>query len=111
VNLQAPLRRTALGFDTVDHALDVIVELDGTWRWKDEDELAEAVEQGLFTTDEAEKFRADGERAVAAILEREPPFDHDWSSWRPDPAWAEPTLVPGWDRAPMERGQVPRDVS
>jgi hypothetical protein len=99
VNLQDPLDRTPLGFDTVDHALDVIVELDGTWRWKDEDELAEAVEHGLFTLDEAAAFRADGERAVARILDREPPFDRDWSSWRPDAAWATPILPEGWDRA------------
>lgn len=98
VNLQAPLRRTALGFDTTDHALDVIVRLDGTWRWKDEDELAEAVEHGLFTVEEAEHFRADGERAVARILDREPPFDRDWSSWRPDPGWTMPSLPDGWDR-------------
>jgi hypothetical protein len=98
VNLQDQLRRTALGFDTTDHALDVIVELGGTWAWKDEDELAEAVEDGLFTVDEAAMFRADGERAVARILDREPPFDRDWSSWRPDPGWREPTLPEGWDR-------------
>ncbi|HEU4354138.1 MAG TPA: DUF402 domain-containing protein [Actinomycetota bacterium] len=98
VNLQRPLERTELGFDTADHALDVIVELDGSWAWKDEDELAEAVEHGLFTIEETERFRAEGERAVARILDREPPFDHDWSPWRPDPSWATPMLPDGWDR-------------
>jgi len=98
VNLQDPLRRTALGFDTTDHALDVIVALDGTWAWKDEDELAEAVAHGLFTAADAERFRADGERAVARILDRQPPFDRDWSTWRPDPSWPAPTLPEGWDR-------------
>jgi len=98
VNLQDPLRRTALGFDTTDHALDVIVALDGTWAWKDEDELAEAVAHGLFTAEDAERFRADGERAVARILDRQPPFDRDWSTWRPDPSWPAPTLPEGWDR-------------
>ena len=98
VNLQDPLRRTPLGFDTTDHALDAIVRLDGSWSWKDEDELAEAVERGLFTVEEAERFRADGELAVARILDREPPFDRDWGSWRPDPSWPEPELRPGWDR-------------
>jgi hypothetical protein len=98
VNLQDPLERTTIGFDTTDHALDVIVGLDGTWAWKDEDELAEAVEDGLFTADEVATFRADGERALARILDREPPFDRDWSAWRPDPGWREPTLPEGWDR-------------
>lgn len=99
VNLQDPLRRTSIGFDTVDHALDVIVGLDGTWSWKDEDELEEAVEHGLFTPHEIDTFRSDGERAVSRILDREPPFDHDWSSWRPDPSWPAPSLPDGWDRS------------
>jgi hypothetical protein len=98
VNLQDPLRRTSIGFDTVDHALDLIVQLDGTWSWKDEGELAEAVERGLFTSEDARRFRADGERAVARILDREPPFDHDWSTWHPDPSWPDPTLPRDWGR-------------
>jgi hypothetical protein len=102
VNLQDPLMRTAIGFDTVDHALDVVVELDrSSWRWKDEDELAEAVDEGLFTPGEASDFRAWGERAVDRILSGEPPFDRDWEGWRPEPAWILPELpeLPdGWDR-------------
>jgi hypothetical protein len=99
VNLQDPLMRTSIGFDTVDHALDVVVELDrSSWRWKDEDELAEAVNDGLFTPAEAADFRAWGERAVERILSSEPPFDRNWDGWRPDPAWGAPELPDGWDR-------------
>lgn len=99
VNLQDPLRRTGMGFDTTDHALDAIVETDGTWRWKDEAELAEAVERGLFARNDAVTFRVDGERAVRRIQRREPPFDRDWASWSPDPAWSAPSLPDGWDVA------------
>ena len=70
------------------------------WRFKDEDELEEAVARGLFTRDEAAGFRAQGERAARRILERRPPFDRDWSSWRPDPSWPPPQLPPGWDDPP-----------
>jgi hypothetical protein len=98
VNLQDPLERTPLGFDTTDHALDVVIELDrSSWRWKDEEELEEAVRDGLFTPEEAADFRAWGERAAARVLSREPPFDRDWVGWRPDPAWPLPELRPGWD--------------
>jgi len=98
VNLQDPLTRTSLGFDTVDHALDVVIELDrSAWRWKDEEELADAVQDGLFTPQEAAAFRASGERAVERILGGEPPFDRDWGDWRPDPSWPTPELRPGWD--------------
>jgi hypothetical protein len=98
VNLQDPLTRTGLGFDTVDHALDVVIELDrSSWRWKDEEELAEAVRDGLFTPEEATGFRAWGKRAVERVLSREPPFDRDWVGWRPDPIWPIPELRPGWN--------------
>jgi len=71
-----------------------------TWAWKDEDELAEAIEGGLFTEEDAARFHYWGERAVEHILLREPPFDEDWTSWRPDPAWPVPALPAGWDLVP-----------
>ena len=101
INLQTPLTPTAIGFDYVDHLLDVIVESDrATWRWKDEDELAEGVELGVFSPADAEAFRAAGLQAVEHLTGGEPPFDRDWTSWRPDPSWREPALPDGWDRAP-----------
>ena len=100
VNLQEPLRRTAIGFDTVDHALDVLIPPEGgDWDLKDEDELAEAVRLGLFTSDEAASFFRWAERAAAHVLNREPPFDRDWTEWSPDPTWPEPELPAGWDVA------------
>lgn len=98
VNLQEPLRRTVIGFDSLDLKLDVVVELDGTWRWKDEDELKEAINRGVIAADVEARLRAEGERAVARIARREPPFDRDWTTWRPDPAWAPPVLPERWDR-------------
>jgi predicted RNA-binding protein associated with RNAse of E/G family len=98
VNLEEPLRRTAIGFDTLDHELDVIVELDGSWRWKDEDDLAESIRRGVIHAEDESRLRADGERAVRRILDREPPFDRDWTTWRPDPSWQVPILPEGWDR-------------
>jgi len=99
VNLQAPLTRTDVGFDTREHVLDVLIPADRSrWDWKDEDELAEAVEEGLFSPEEAERFRAAGERAVEQILLREPPFDEGWEDWRPDPSWATPELPEAAER-------------
>ena len=98
VNLEDPLRRSPVGFDTLDHKLDVIVELDGSWRWKDEDQFVEVIERGLLDPREEERLRAEAEDAVRRIAEREPPFDRHWFGWRPDPAWPPPTLPDGWDR-------------
>jgi Protein of unknown function (DUF402) len=101
VNIQEPLRRTALGFDTVDHALDVLIPPDrSSWRWKDEDELAQATDAGLFTEHEAIAIRAAGERGAARVVLGEPPFDRDWLTWQPDPSWGTPQLPVGWDTLP-----------
>lgn len=98
VNLQTPLERTAIGFDTTDHALDVLVATDrSSWSWKDEDELEEAVAHGLFTRSETEDFRRWGERAVRRLVDRLPPFDEPWEDWAPDPTWPAPELPDGWD--------------
>jgi len=102
INLESPLKPSTPGYDTVEHLLDVTIPPDrSSWSWKDEDELEEAVAQGLFTEEDAAWFRYWGERAVEHVLLREPPFDEDWSGWRPDPAWAEPTLPADWDLVPV----------
>jgi hypothetical protein len=97
VNLQEPLRRTPIGFDTVDHVLDLVIEPDlSAWAWKDEDELDDAVRIGRFTRAEAARIRQDGETAVRALERREWPFDRGWHEWRPDPSWKLPELRGEW---------------
>jgi predicted RNA-binding protein associated with RNAse of E/G family len=98
VNLEDPLRRSEVGFDTLDHKLDVILELDGSWRWKDEDEFVEAIRLGLIDADEEPALRTAAEDAVRRITGGEPPFDREWTSWRPDPSWPLPELPEGWER-------------
>jgi len=112
VNLQEPLMRSPAGFDTVEHLLDVTIRPDRTrWSWKDEDELAEAVRRGIFTEEDAAWFRFWGERAVEHVLLREPPFDRDWSAWRPDPSWETPELLPGWDDPPPPHRRALRETA
>jgi hypothetical protein len=103
VNLEDPPRPSSAGFDTTDHVLDVLIPPDrSTWTWKDEDELDEAVALGLFSTEDAARFRTEGERAARSIIERIPPFDEPWEDWRPDPAWSAAELPEGWDRVDQE---------
>jgi len=101
VNLQTPLVRSPAGFDMVEHVLDVVIPPERTtWSWKDEDELAVALERGMFSEEDAGWFRHWGERAVEHVLLREPPFDEDWSGWRPEPGWADAELPANWDLVP-----------
>jgi len=98
VNLEEPWRRTPIGFDSRDNLLDIVVAPDlSTWRWKDEDELAWGVSSGRHTAEEAVAFRREGERALERLHRHAFPFDRDWTSWRPDPAWSAPILPPAWN--------------
>lgn len=93
VNLQAPLTEARLGFDTTDWQLDLWIPVDSDEaQWKDEDDLAMAVELGIMTEEEGRLAREEAHR----VLE-EWPFPTGWEDWRPDPGWPLPSLPEGWD--------------
>ena len=98
VNLEQPFARPPIGFDYMDQALDIVASPDlSEWRWKDEDELSEAMALGLISKERARELRAEGERVIEMMERRSPPFDGSWDGWRPDPAWPVPELPDGWD--------------
>ena len=102
VNLEAPVRRFAAGVDTADHALDIRAYPDGTWRWKDEGELAARIGQpGYWSAAQAASIRAEGERLAQLVEAKEFPFDGTWCDLRrPDsrPDSEPPLERPvGWD--------------
>ena len=97
INLEEPFRRTPISLDTNDHTLDVVVEPDLTWRWKDEEEFATRTAQGVFSAEFAAFARTEAESVIARLEARQSPFCDGWESWHPDPAWACPTLPEGWD--------------
>jgi hypothetical protein len=95
VNIQSPLHEHDDVLEYTDWFLDVRIPpgRDG-YAWKDEHELDEALARGLVTPAVAHGVRWAGERAVEQVLLREPPFDEDWTAWRPDPAWGPLDLPP-----------------
>ena len=98
INLEVPHKRTPLGFDFMDQALDIVASPDLTeWRWKDEDEFDEAQALGLISEERARELRAEGEHVIELMKARKTPFNQGWESWRPDPAWPIPQLPAGWD--------------
>lgn len=98
VNLERPWRRSAHGVDSDDLTLDVVVTPDlSSWSWKDEDELAWAVEHGAMSAADAELARDAGEEAIALVSSSAWPFVDDdpvWSACAPDPSWPMPTVPP-----------------
>ncbi len=98
INVDAPYKRTRFGFDTWDMFLDVFVQPDRTlWRYKDEDEFADATEAGIFTEYEAEKVLVTAAQALEIVKSNRPPFDNVWAKWRPDILWDIPQLPDDWE--------------
>lgn len=95
-NIQAPLVRRPLGFDTADYLLDVDIDLDFRCAWKDEDEWEGAGKHGLLDRDLLVRVRAEGERIMDDVAARRWPFDRSLESWRPDPAWTVPEMPDNW---------------
>jgi hypothetical protein len=99
VNLQEPFRRSRFGFDTQDLELDVLVELDGSWRYKDDEKLESWVDRGRWTVEEVEAIRSEGARVAVELDSSRRWWGDEWARWTPDPLWLVPTLPADWDRS------------
>lgn len=92
VNLQEPLIRTPDGFDHRDLQLDIVVQPDRSWRWKDEVDLDRSVQTGVISPETAARTRAEAERIVPLIESGAHPFTADIAHRRPAPKWRHATL-------------------
>lgn len=100
VNLEAPFARTAIGVDTTDDVLDVVVSADLTWRWKDEQAVEQWIAAGVYTAEEFERIYEHGMQAIADVEAHRFPFDGSMTGWRPEEHWGIPRIHPGWDSVP-----------
>ncbi len=99
VNLQEPFRRTPIGYDTLDHELDLIVHPDGRVERKDEELLEERVRDGRFTPAEAAAIRLEGGRVEAELVAGRRWWSESWADWAPPPSWRAVPLPPDWAAA------------
>ena len=94
VNFQRPPLWRPGGWDTLDLAIDLVVEPDRTWRWKDEDEYEQGRRLGLISDDEHKAVQPAREEALALLEARGGMFatggEEDWT---PDAAWPLPSLT------------------
>lgn len=96
VNFELPYTRTAIGIDTFDLFVDLVIEPDlSSYRWKDTDEYAQARRLGLIDDALHARVGTARERAVGQLQDRATPFTGTWPTWSPDPAWPLPQLPEG----------------
>lgn len=99
VNLQKPLYRTPISFDTMDFALDVVISPDKSkWRWKDEDEFAEMIALDLISAVDGQALRTEGESVIRLAKQNQPPFCDGWENWSPPNDWPIPAFPTDWDK-------------
>jgi hypothetical protein len=82
VNFETPVVRTADGVDVNDLQLDIVIEPDGGWRWKDVQDLAPSLESGRITRDELLAVLAEAAH-VAELLDRGDRWWAPWDDWSP----------------------------
>jgi Protein of unknown function (DUF402) len=105
VNLQEPFRRTRRGYDTQDLELDLVVNADGSWSYKD-DELLEAwVQRGRWTREEIAAIRREGAAVAAELDAGRRWWSDEWAAWEPDDAWVVPELPADWARDDLAAGR------
>lgn len=98
INFQRPYRRTTAGFESMDLMLDIVVEPDLTWHWKDEEEFDEIARRRIFDGETTERVRREAAGVIRRIENREPPFNEPWPDWRPPTSWRVPVLPDDWER-------------
>jgi hypothetical protein len=96
VDFIRPWQRTALGIDTFDLFLDLVIKADlSGYQWKDEDEYAQARRLGVVDDPLHRHVESAREQVVSLVQSGRGPFAEDWSSWQRDPAWPTPVLPTG----------------
>ena len=100
VNIQRPLERSSVGYDTQDLELDVVVDLDGRWEWKDRELMPERVAAGRVSQAVSDQAFAEAERVIAMVESGDTWWDPAWAAWTPPPGWVPEPLPEGWATAP-----------
>ncbi|MBI5839357.1 MAG: DUF402 domain-containing protein [Chloroflexi bacterium] len=97
INFQLPFRRSAIGFDTLDLELDIIVEPSHEWRWKDLDDYQRGIDRGIILKEWTNEIDCAKQEIFEKLAKRQYPLDGKWLNWKPDPSWPTPKLPESWN--------------
>ena len=98
VNFQLPFQRSHCGIDTLDLDLDIIINPDFSYEWKDEDDYRNAIDNEVIIAEWVRGIETAKIEVFNKLDRRQYPFDGSWLDWAPDPTWSPPKLPENWDK-------------
>ena len=98
MNFQLPFQRSHCGIDALDLDLDLVINPDLSFEWKDLDDYQKAIDYGVIFREWIQGIEAAKQEILDRLERRRYPFDGSWLDWMPDPNWFPPTLPENWDK-------------
>ena len=98
INFQLPFKRSHCGIDTLDLDLDIEIEPNLSFHWKDEADYQTAVDHGVITPEWLQGIEAAKKDVLDKLETRSYPFDGTWLNWMPDPNWESLDLPETWNK-------------
>ena len=98
INFQLPFQRNHNALHTLDLELDLVVNPDLSYKWKDLDDYQNAVEHNVIFPEWIQGIEAAKHEIFDKLEKRQYPFDGSWLDWQPDPGWSPPALPANWDK-------------
>jgi len=92
VNFERPARATRAGIVSKDLVLDLYVNADGSWDWKDRDDFDEAIAQGVLDPELDAVLAGEARHVLRDLDERRGAFDPRWLEFVPDRFQERPVL-------------------
>src|SRR3954453_13089395 len=86
VNFQTPLERTAAGYRMCDLELDIWVEPDRSWEWKDREAFEQLIRECHISQSQRAAVGREADSVFGRIHPADPPFDESPPAWRPHPS-------------------------
>jgi protein associated with RNAse G/E len=98
INFQHPYRRNHCGIDALDLELDIDIDPELRFRWKDMGDYQKAIEYGIISPECIQGIEVAKPEILERLEKHQYPFDGSWLDWMPDPNWSPPTLPENWDQ-------------
>lgn len=92
VNFELPAQPTPFGLSSKDLVLDIWVDPDGSWQWKDRDDFETAIDDGLLEPSLRRTLADETERTLAELEQRTGPFADRIAPLRPHSTIPTPQL-------------------